>query len=433
MSATGRKIAEGSVSFVPAEGQSHQSLNGWFFAMEDANPKAIVAEACEGLVNDLGSDLASVYLFGSLARGDFEPGRSDIDLLLVVDPSMPLVSARDAFRPLWRENAHIWQHGPLVATPADLALHLALFPAFHRVLCRDARCLYGKPVLKDLPPPAPLDPVEEAAYIAARAATYSSVLVPRNIAPARLGHLNRALMQLTKRVTNLEASGTLTALEALLALHARLRELARQMPQFAWCGEPPSGDVPSLLPGCLAFYQREEHLITVLERVDEHTLSDVDWDEVGAAAEEAAAQFALATPWQLRLAASQKWVDALFFGGFDHIWGADILGDLEASHRTLLRNLARSAAEQRVEKLPLAYLVAEEDTISQLIHDTQNALLNAGLRAELFARFTDQEFNLPEWTPPGRETPQHERVAAAWQRWRELMVYYAEMWRGANA
>jgi hypothetical protein len=217
--------------------------------------------------------------------------------------------------------------------------------------------------------------------------------------------------------------------EAMVAIHARLRALAEDMPQFDWHGASPSGGVPDLLPGCLAFYQRESHLITVLEQVDEETLSGVDWEEVGAAAEDAHAQFGLATPWQLRLVASQTWVDSLFFKGFEHMWGADVLGDLEAHEPTLLRQLARVGSEQRVEEVPSAYLTIEEQTISKLIHDTQNVLLNAGLRAELFARFTGRDFDLPNWTPPGREVPQPERVAAAWERWREVTAYYARLWR----
>jgi hypothetical protein len=220
---------------------------------------------------------------------------------------------------------------------------------------------------------------------------------------------------------------------AVVAIHDKLRELARDMPQFDWHGTPPSGDAPSLLPGCVAFYQWEKHLITVLERVDEETLSRVDWSEVGAAAEDVHARFGLATPWQLRLAASRLWVDSLYFNGFEHMWGADILGDLEADELTLLRQLARVGSEQRVEVVPMAYCTIEDADISKLIHDTQNVLLNAGLRAELFARFTGREFNLSDWTPPDRGVPQPERVAATWERWQELTAYYARMWRQAAA
>jgi hypothetical protein len=205
------------------------------------------------------------------------------------------------------------------------------------------------------------------------------------------------------------------------------------MPQFAWQGSAPDGDVPSLLPGCLAFYQRNKHLIAVLERVDQEALSTVDWASVGAAAEDADALFGLATPWQLRLAASQIWVESLFFEGFDHVWGADILGDLHTDETTLLRQLTRAVSVQRVERLPTDYLSIEDRAIPRLLHDTQNVLLNAGLRAELYARLTGRECDLPVWMPPERETPGSEQVEAVWQRWRELTQYYSRLWLEAES
>jgi hypothetical protein len=245
--------------------------------------------------------------------------------------------------------------------------------------------------------------------------------------------LRQALDRMTRRVASdevgTEPAHQLDPIEAIVALHTKLREWSDDMPDFHWRGTPPSGDLPDLLPGCLAFYQREKHLITVLERVDRETLAGVDWDEVGAAAEDAYALFGLATPWQLRLAASRMWVDSLFFGGFDHMWGADILEGMVADEGTLLHQLASVSSEQRVEKVPSAYLSIADDAIGKLIHDTQNVLLNAGLRAELYARFSGREYTLSEWTPPGREVAQPERVAATWERWRELTAYYVNLWR----
>jgi hypothetical protein len=393
--------------------------------------KAVIIDVRDTLVAGLGEHLLALYLFGSVARGEYVSGRSDLDLLLVVDPTMPLVAARNAFRPLWGRHADVLGHGPLVATPNDLALHLALFPSLHRTLLTDARRLHGEAMLKRLPPPPPPDPVEEAANIAARAITHATALTPKTLPPEKTRRLTRLLDRLAHRATGVTSPQTLTPLAAMVAIHAKLRALAQDMPQFDWHGALPSGEVPDLLPGCLAFYQRENHLITVLERVDEESLSGVDWEEVGAAAEDAYAQFGLATPWQLRLVASLPWVDSLFFRGFEHMWGADILGDLQPGEPTLLRQLARVGSEQRVEKMPLDYLTIEAGVIAKLIHDTQNVLLNAGLRAELFARLTGRDFDLPDWTPPSREVPQPERVAATWERWREVTVYYARLWRVA--
>jgi predicted nucleotidyltransferase len=395
--------------------------------------KTVIKELRDTLIGELGDHLLALYLFGSAARGRYVPGRSDIDLLLVVDPAMPLVAARHVFRSLWARHADAIGHGPLIATPEDLALHLTLFPSLHRALQAEAFRFHGQPFLEGLPPPPPPDPVEETAEMAARAITRATALTPQTLPPPEMQRLTRLLDRLARRVTGVDPPESLTPLQATVAIHARLREMARDMPQFAWHGDPPGGDVPDLLPGVLAFYQRDKHLITVLERVDAEVLSQVDWREVGAAAEDAYARFGLATPWQLRLAASRLWVDSLFFRGFEHMWGADILGDLEVDEVTLLRQLTRVCSEQRVEKVPLAYCTIEDASVAKLVHDTQNVLLNAGLRAELFARLTGRAFDLPDWTPPGRDVPQAERVAATWERWREITAYYAHKWRQATA
>jgi predicted nucleotidyltransferase len=109
--------------------------------------KAIVADVRNTLVSELGQGLLTLYLFGSTARGQYVPGRSDVDWLMVVDPNLPLATAREVFRPLWNRYASVLGHGPLVATPADLALHLALFPALHRALVADARRFIGLAML----------------------------------------------------------------------------------------------------------------------------------------------------------------------------------------------------------------------------------------------------------------------------------------------
>jgi hypothetical protein len=311
-------------------------------------------------------------------------------------------------------------------------VHLALFPLLHQILLREARLLHGEPVLNQLPPPAAADPLDEVANVAARAITRATALTSDSLPQEEKEHLARLLDRLARRFAGSQQPLALEPIEALSAIHARFRQLAPELPQFGWRGAPLGGDAPALLPGCLAFYQRERHLIAVLEHIDGDVLRDVDWAEVSAAAEEAYARFGLATPWQLRLAASQAWVDSLYFQGFEHLWGADLLGDLEVGQTALLRQLSRRASEQRVEKVPMAYLTIEDGDISTLIHDTQNLLLNAGLRAELLARFTAQPFELPDWTPPGRETPSPERIAAIWGRWRELTAYYVRMWRKAS-
>jgi hypothetical protein len=400
--------------------------------MDMSDLQTVIQKVQDTLPAELGDNLLAVYLFGSAARGTYVPDASDLDLLLVGRSGMTLASARAAFRPLWGRHAALLGHGPWVATRQDLEGHLALFPPLHRTLLHEARLLYGEPVLKQLSPPAPVDPLDEVANVAARAITRATALTPHVLPQGEEERLIRLLDRLARRFTESQKGPALEPIEALSAIHAQFRQLAPDLPQFQWRGTPPAGEAPALLPGCVAFYQRERHLIAVLEYIDGDVLRDVDWVDVSAAAAEAYARFGLATPWQLRLAASQAWVDSLYFQGFEHLWGADVLADLEVDRTTLLRQLSRRASEQRVEKVPMAYLTIEEADLSTLIHDTQNLLLNAGLRAELLARFSARPFDLQDWTPPGRGTPPPERVAAIWERWRELTAYYTRMWRGTS-
>ena len=69
--------------------------------------KTAVRDVRETLVAELADDLLAIYLFGAASRGEFVPGRSDVDFLLVVDPQMPVLAARNAFRPLWGRHGDI--------------------------------------------------------------------------------------------------------------------------------------------------------------------------------------------------------------------------------------------------------------------------------------------------------------------------------------
>ena len=136
----------------------------------------------------LGDNLLGIYLHGSLALGGFQPGRSDIDVIVVTAQRVDLETKRRCielllriskmpspldirflveldlfpfrqpllcdlhYREIWRENyqqelrSGTWkdwngsaQHDP------DLAVHLT-------VLHRYGICLYGKPIAEALPP-----------------------------------------------------------------------------------------------------------------------------------------------------------------------------------------------------------------------------------------------------------------------------------------
>jgi predicted nucleotidyltransferase len=79
-------------------------------------PHARVAELAELLEHELGADLLGLYVFGSLAAGGFVDGRSDVDLLAVLDQDVDedrlprLKQLHDAFaaeHPAWVERVEV--------------------------------------------------------------------------------------------------------------------------------------------------------------------------------------------------------------------------------------------------------------------------------------------------------------------------------------
>ena len=91
----------------------------------------------------------SAVLYGSAARGDFVPGRSDINLMLVLDELSPAVlgTLGRAFAG-WRKSAY---HPPLVVSRAEWARATDVFP----LEITDMRAAYR--VLRGLDPLAALE------------------------------------------------------------------------------------------------------------------------------------------------------------------------------------------------------------------------------------------------------------------------------------
>jgi len=88
--------------------------------VEDGNvtePRVALAQVASLLTDHLGAKLRGLYLFGSLAAGGFYPGKSDLDLLAVIDADVEdgeALEALDALHagfvaehPDWRERVEV--------------------------------------------------------------------------------------------------------------------------------------------------------------------------------------------------------------------------------------------------------------------------------------------------------------------------------------
>ncbi len=80
------------------------------------DPRATLAELVSIIRRQLGRRLLGLYLFGSLAAGDFYPGRSDLDLVAVLDTDVSdsdldalreLHAGFEGARPAWRDRIEV--------------------------------------------------------------------------------------------------------------------------------------------------------------------------------------------------------------------------------------------------------------------------------------------------------------------------------------
>lgn len=111
-------------------------------------PEDIFADFTADYKNALHDDLKSIILFGSGARNDYIPGKSDLNFLIVLSES-----AMERFdlivKPVskWRKRKVAI---PLFMTEAELYSSVDCYPVEFLNMQRNYRTVYGKDVLADL-------------------------------------------------------------------------------------------------------------------------------------------------------------------------------------------------------------------------------------------------------------------------------------------
>ncbi len=114
-------------------------------------PKALdheFREFCRGLVETLGGDLRSIIVYGSLARKEYFPERSDINTLIVVEDAS-LESLRRTIEVVARGRAGC-RVTPFFLTPHDIKTSTDVFPIKFYDMKDAYELVYGEDVLADL-------------------------------------------------------------------------------------------------------------------------------------------------------------------------------------------------------------------------------------------------------------------------------------------
>jgi hypothetical protein len=92
-----------------------------------------------------GRDLVAVILFGSAAGGDFDPQRSDINLLIVLSSMSPALIARSA--PLQKQHGRLRVARPLFMDTSYIASSVDAYPMEFLDMKGCYRVLFGEDVL----------------------------------------------------------------------------------------------------------------------------------------------------------------------------------------------------------------------------------------------------------------------------------------------
>jgi hypothetical protein len=118
------------------------------------NHESVIAEFVEKMRAAAGSNLVSIILYGSAAKGDFHADYSDVNLLCVLrEVSLPALNTIAEVIAWWRGKRH---HPPLVVTPQELISSADVFSIEFSDMKRCHRVLYGEDLLRNLVVPMAL-------------------------------------------------------------------------------------------------------------------------------------------------------------------------------------------------------------------------------------------------------------------------------------
>ena len=119
--------------------------------MEKALPASVregLARLCAHLQEALGEQLVSVVLYGGLAKGEYTPDTSDVNVMVVL--SEVTVTALDKAAPIVQGGVRDFRLAAMVLSEDDLRRSTAVFPVKFLDMQRHHHVLWGKEVLADL-------------------------------------------------------------------------------------------------------------------------------------------------------------------------------------------------------------------------------------------------------------------------------------------
>lgn len=118
---------------------------------EEELPKSLekgLEQFCRNMQDVLEERLLSIVLYGGLAKGEYEPRSSDVNVMLVLKEVD--VAALDLAAPGIRQGARDYRISPLLLSETNLHRSTDVFPIKFLDMQRHHRILFGKDVIHDL-------------------------------------------------------------------------------------------------------------------------------------------------------------------------------------------------------------------------------------------------------------------------------------------
>lgn len=376
------------------------------------------------LVEELGDRLEAVYLYGSLAAGYFQPGESDINLMLVPADGTGLHAIRSAFLPIWKEHGEQLRRAPLVAERSVFERYLSLNPLLGTHLAEEAKLLHGSgDLLDDTPTP---DPREAFARLSFETMQASAAIAPSLLTESSGARHMAQLRRLARRIKREQLPEKLSADSLLADIHEFLMQMLEQNSSIQrWTsGKRPTTSL--LLPGLEGTYKELGNIVMSFALISREQLTATDWGHLSLQLKKHYAGLKIITSTQLRLIAELIIPLSVSLQRFQHEWGLGILHGAEIANAQLLNNAARTPADLLVDALPNAYLLSEDETIGQLIHDFQNRILNIHLEHELLGRLQRVEQYPAPIAKFDRQDPHMVRIDAIAKHLQSWIGYYME-------
>lgn len=355
----------------------------------------------------LGSQLELFCLFGSITQNHYRPGRSDLNLLVMVAEDVSLHHLRQLFLPLWANYRQLFKRPPLIATRSQLVRYLQLNPLLAQHILECGQSLTGTMALLSHIPI--VNEVDDVAYWAQMALKASAAL-----APQLLGAENGCLQQmesLNRRLLGQPAAAT--PAETFTNIQLKLQQMIAQIPAGQWPWPMPKTVESPTQPNLVAIYQEADCQILLIPPLSKNLLAELDWTSIAARLQQRGQFLRVAMPTQFKLALFYEQPVELVLNQYQRVWGQDLLRGLTVPDLVLFRACGRHVSNLLVSELPAAYLTAGDDeAVHRVIHDLQNRLLNVHLQHELLQRFGRLENSLPPPPLPGRESPSPQRIEA---------------------